>query len=88
MSLFKMKVGERAQPLAKAGAVMMALPLVMAGTMWVRPPAILVLLLPTLLAAVLRRSLLLVNGSQVLELLLKVLYLAVLFCECSLHVTV
>ena len=49
-----MRVGERAQPLAEAGAVVMALPLVVAGTMWVQPPVILVLLLPMLLVAVLR----------------------------------
>ena len=70
-----MKVCERVWPLAEAGAVVMALPLVVAGavvmalplvvagTMWVRPPVTLVLLLPTLLAAVLRCSLLLENGS-------------------------
>ena len=34
-SLFKMRVGERAQPLAEVGAVVMALPLVVAGTMQV-----------------------------------------------------
>ena len=34
-SLFKMRVGERAWPLAEAGAVVMALPLVGAGTMQV-----------------------------------------------------
>ena len=42
----------------------MALPLVVAGTMQVRPLVILVLLPPMLLAAVLRHSLLLVNGSS------------------------
>ena len=68
-SLFEMRVGERAWPLAEAGAVVMALPLVVAGavvmalplvvagTMQVRPPAILVLLSPILLAAVLKHSL-------------------------------
>ena len=34
-SLFETMVGERAWPLAEAGAVMMALPLIGAGTMWV-----------------------------------------------------
>ena len=34
-SLFKTRVGERAQPLAEVGAVAMALPLVVAGTMQV-----------------------------------------------------
>ena len=57
-----MRVGERAQPLVEAGAVVMALPLVGAETMWVRPPVILVLLLPMLLAAVLRHSLLIANS--------------------------
>ena len=51
-----------ARPLAEAGAVTMALPLVVAGTMQVRPPVTLVLL-SSMLVAVLRRSLLLVNGS-------------------------
>ena len=63
LSPFEMRVGERAQPLAEVGAVAMALPLVMAGTMWVRPPVTLVLLSPMLLVAVLRHLLLLVNGS-------------------------
>ena len=62
-SLFKTSAGERARPLVEVGAVAMVLPLVVAGTMRVRPPTTLVLLLPTLLVAVLRRSLLLVNGS-------------------------
>ena len=62
-SLFEMSAGKRAQPLVEAGAVVMALLLVVAGTMQVQPPAILGLLSPTLLAAVLRHSLLLANGS-------------------------
>ena len=62
MSLFEMRVGERAWPLAEAGAVVMALPLVVAGTMWVQPPVILGLLLPVLLVAVLRHSLRLANS--------------------------
>ena len=45
-SLFDTRVGERAQPLVEAGAVVMALPLVGAGTMWVQPPVTLVLLSP------------------------------------------
>ena len=63
MSLFEMRVGERDQPLAEAGAVMMAMPLVGAGTMQVQPFMILVLLSPMLLAAALRHLLLIVNGS-------------------------
>ena len=62
-SLFRTSAGERAWPLVEVGAVAMALPLVEAGTMRVRPPAFLVLLPLMLFAAVLRRSLLLVNGS-------------------------
>ena len=58
-----MRVGERAQPLAEAGAVVMALPQVVAGTMQVQPPVILVLLLPMLLVAMLRCLLQLANGS-------------------------
>ena len=61
--LFKTRVGKRAWPLAEVGAVVMALPLVGAGTMQVRLPAILVLLSPMSLAAALRHSLLIVNGS-------------------------
>ena len=63
LSLFETRVCERAQPLAEMEAVVMALPLVVAGTMRVRPPVTLVLLSPTLLVAVLRRLLLLANGS-------------------------
>ena len=63
LSLFKTRVGERAQPLAEVGAVVMAQPLVGAGTMQVRPPVILVLLSPMLLVAALRHSLLIANGS-------------------------
>ena len=58
-----MRVSERAWPLAEVGAVVMALPLVGAGTMWVQLPMILVLLSPMSLVAVLRHSLLIVNGS-------------------------
>ena len=63
MSLFEMSACERARPLVEAGAVAMVLPLAEAGTMWARPPAFLVLLPPMLFAAVLRRSILLANGS-------------------------
>ena len=58
-----MRVGKRAQPLAEVEAVMMALPLVGAGTMQVRPPTILGLLSPMLLMAVLRHLLLIMNSS-------------------------
>ena len=58
-----MSADERAQPLAEAGAVTMALLLVEAETMLVRPPTFLVLLPPMLFAAVLMHSLLLANGS-------------------------
>ena len=58
-----MRVGERAWPLAEAGAVMIVLHLVRAGTMWVWLPMILALLSPMSLVAVLRHFLLIVNGS-------------------------
>ena len=63
MSLFETRVGERAQPLAEAGEVVMVLPLVGAGTMRVQLPMILALLSPMSLVAALRRSLLIANGS-------------------------
>ena len=62
-SLFEMRVGERAQALAEAGAVMIVLPLVGAGIMWVQLPAMLVPLSPMLLVAALRHSLLIANDS-------------------------
>ena len=65
-SLFKTRAGKRARPLAEVGAVAMALPLVVAGTMQVQPPTILVLLSPMLLVAVLRCSLLRQKSEDIL----------------------